>query len=553
MQVCKYFLDSAIDIATPDGSGRIPLVSAAIHVKFHLLETFLIHTQSAPEFAWKTTFNTRVVSFSEAYFEKGSPFRYLVWHMLVACPPTPMSDNLANDKIARIRKNLENCLLLLTSNSVNEYSESIPNKVVFPIEAPHDVCFTCLDLAALKQLPTICTTWVRFLVSRRSGAEASSLMDESKTPPRRPEDKAFLYCLLAHLIPTSTWQLLISCMPHIPMVIASETIWPSISDLNKVARIHYEYAHCYYDVQISESSILKSLQDSICRLTKTSSPIFKEYIEPPFLVPKDLNIIYLALETRDSTKITTILKSSTSAEYPPLLLQYATYYDIVSPVLQACNRDGMPVSSTINIDSKFSFTFYHREMSALMVAVEEDRLDAARALLCSGACATWADFILAARKSSPIISILLLETISASLSTDDLKSALNHPNKEIYDQPVLSILCARGDESSMMLVLVQQMLKSGSAINQLDCFGLSSLHYAVAQGKHKLVEVLLNWNALSCGSTSILSMNSTVDVSCSDRTLSVVNRGTRKLGRLVRCFLLKRFSKSKDSISVKIM
>jgi hypothetical protein len=535
LQICNYLIKQGVDFVVPDGNGRVAFVSAVLHARVHVLDLFLQHIYSAPDFAWKATLSSRVVSFSEAYFEKYSPFRFLVWHVLMVCPCKQVRSTINSDRVDLLRAYYEECLIRLTSFTVDMHGNPQLQRIVFPFDAPPDVCLSCLELAVLKELPILCTDWANALISRRSGAQASSFLEETIVSPPVTTLKVFVFSLISQIIPVSTWELLLSCLPQVPTSVSFDEIWPQSSEIRKAARIHHDFVHRYFEKTTSEDSIYKAINDAFFNLANTIYPSFLSGItdDPSMSMPTTWNLMILAIATRESKKVIGIAREldlSEGKKHPSSLLHLAVYYDMVSPILHAVDKEGRPLIPREDLDQRVYFTPFRRELSALMVAVHAGKgADTIQALLRAGARTVWTDFVWASRKSSPSISLVLFESICASISTADLTAALNQSISEVFGQTILSILCARGDDSAIMHALVQKILESGAAVDQVDDFGLSSIQYAIAQGSRKLVQVLLKWK------TSLNNGPYPVEKNAHMRRAAI------KLGRLVRCFLLKRF------------
>lgn len=534
LQICNYLIMQGVDFIVPDRNGCVAFVSSVLHAKVHILDLFLHHIYTAPDFAWRTTSSSRVVSFSEAYFEKYSPFRFLVWHILMLCPCKPITNTIDSDRIDLLRAYYEECLIRLTSFT-DAHGNPQMQRIIFPLDAPQDVCFSCLELAALKQLPILCTSWVNSLISRRSGFQASSFLEDRMISSPVASLKVFVFSLLSQVVPVSTWKLLLSCLPQVPNSVPFDEIWPLSSEIRKAARIHHDFVYRYFENKISEDSICKGLNDAFCNLARTTSRSFHSSIvdDPNTSMSTTWNLLILALGTREPQKVVVIARElalSEGEKHPSSLLHLAVYYDMVLPILDAVDKDGRPLICRENVDQKTYFTPFRREMSALMVAVNSGKSsDTIQALLRAGARVVWTDFVWACRRSSPSISLLLFQSLRTSMSTIDLTVALNQSNSESCGQTILSILCTRGDDSAIMRTLVQTILESGGSVDQVDDIGLSSIQYAIFQGCRKLVQVLLKWKASLGNGPYVEEKN------------PLVRRASIKLGRLVRCFLLKRF------------
>ena len=132
-----------VDILRADKTGIVPFVLASMKGIDCILRVMCSHLNMLNDSPWFYRSNSKSCSFFDAYFEKESPFHYLIWNMLLVCP-----DNTVKNS-STIRDSYQTCILLLIESSLKyEYTQ----KFIFPYDNPPDAFFTCLELAILKKL-----------------------------------------------------------------------------------------------------------------------------------------------------------------------------------------------------------------------------------------------------------------------------------------------------------------------------------------------------------------------------------------------------------------
>jgi ankyrin repeat protein len=120
----------------PDAYGRRAISTAALHGNSELLALYLSNTKE-------------VIRDTLASSECEDSFKHLVWHTLMACPTVSRSSK------HKSRLDFEDCILRLLNAGWNIETAFKGNVLGFETRQPEGIFFTCLDIAALKQLPRI--------------------------------------------------------------------------------------------------------------------------------------------------------------------------------------------------------------------------------------------------------------------------------------------------------------------------------------------------------------------------------------------------------------
>ena len=206
--ICQNLLENGIEVTTSDGDGRIAMIVAAILGRANVLSLICKHlcTSAMSTTTWRLISNGKLCTFSDAYFEKSSPFRYLIWHMLIECP-------VIGSDIGTSRVNYERCItLLLRKND----SSSTSNNIIFPFESPPGVFFDCFALAVLKQLTNVLNSISNQISLQNAGTQATENIIEHSRAVHADEiyfQRALCYVILADKVPP---MVLSSLLAHSP-------------------------------------------------------------------------------------------------------------------------------------------------------------------------------------------------------------------------------------------------------------------------------------------------------------------------------------------------
>ena len=538
--VCSHLLEIGMKTIEPDGNNQIALVLAILCGKAHIVSLIFQHISTSSNFKW-TLLNGKASTFSDVYFQKNSPFRYIVWNVLMLCP--------SRSSPGEIKLSSEYQKVVLTLIKMT-------NKFSFPCDSPPDACFSCLDLAALKQLPDVlmflCQQIDLFSVGSKvtESAMNNSRRDVSLYGSRSSLRRTLFYILLSDTIPVASLNLLTrnALGPNdMREAFLIDELWPSDFNLSKTIRNHVEYIQksgIYVgddnDAQNTERSrkllisCIKCLQKN-CKSSYYCNAILRNSTSSVELWES----IYLAIASREKEKIITVLRSllanreDDKASLPPLIFHVASYYNRVNTVVSYLSENAPSLLKKLDLNCKEYFDIMSEACTPLDVAVKCSNIASVRTLLSLDCSVLWSHFLYASIIGSLEIAFILLTHLEHSMSNDDMKYALNDSSslpeisaKIPRNTNLLTCICRRGFENPPIISLVERLLDLGADVNALDDYGMTCFNYAASLGCKNLARMIIQWTY----------DDAHVDVS----TKAKLTRSLSRLITLVRKFLLRR-------------
>lgn len=552
-EMCQHLLKIGMKTIQPDGKGMVALIIAALHGKSNILALIYQYISTSSAFEWKLS-NGKVCSFADAYFERNSSFRYLVWNVLMICP----HDDGENTTTATTRS-FQKCLVSMIKKT---------NRFSFPCDSPPNACFTCLELAALKQLPDVLFVLCQQLDSYSIGAKASASATKHISNNNRTDlpglagcniRRIFFYMLVSERVPISALKLFTRNAykgNDIDIPFTYKELWPSSLELSKTIRIHLDFktkANFFNVTSVDESEHEAKLTDSFKQnFVAARQSYFCKLLCQKVIASNtsessnDIwNPLYIAISTRDTERINLILQmllgnetrqSESSFALPPLLFHFAAYYNRMHALEKILTENATEVLKRIDLRSHSLEYFDPMQIvcAPMDVAVKVSNISSVRTLISIDATTvSWSNFLYASISGSADIALVLLDSLQVSMSEDDMKHSLNSTSLQLPTAPhkttVLTCICRRGVESPSLLSLVSRILSLGANAKIVDDHGVTCLDYSIGLGCKSLAKLILEWN---------LATLSNLD----PKEKIKIDRGIAKLASLVRSFLLKRGS-----------
>ena len=194
--VCSHLLEIGMKTIEPDGNNQIALVVAILCGKAHIVFLIFQHISTSSNFKW-TLLNGKASTFSDVYFQKEFS---LSIHRMECAHAVPLAKQSGEIKLSSEYQKVVLTLIKMT------------NKFSFPCDSPPDACFSCLDLAALKQLPDVlmflCQQIDLFSVGSKvtESAMNNSRQDVSLYGSKSSLRRTLSYILLSDTIPVASTQ-----------------------------------------------------------------------------------------------------------------------------------------------------------------------------------------------------------------------------------------------------------------------------------------------------------------------------------------------------------
>ena len=548
--VCSHLLEIGMKTVEPDGNNQIALIMAVLLGKAHIVSLIFRHISTSSIFNWNLL-NGKASTFADVYFQKNSPFRYIVWNVLMMCPSRGGSDN------AQLCDEYQQIALTLIKTT---------NKFSFPCDTPPDACFSCLDLAALKQLPEVleflCHQVDLFSVGSKvtETTMKHSYRSQSLYGNTSSLRRTYFYILLSDSLPVISLDLLARnalSVGDIRKAFTVDELWPSDFELTKTVRSHVHYIQrsgiCPVDQNIANMiEDVKTLLISSVKCLhkgKKNSYFSSNILERTASSIGLFESIYIAIASKEKNKIIHVLHSmlwndeDDNISLPTLLFHVASYYNRVNTVDTYLTRYAPQLLRNFDLNKKEYFDLMHRVCTPLDVAIKCSNIASVRTLLSMECSVDWSHFLHACIQGSAEIALLLLTCLEDSMSDNDMKHALNDSllpeeisAKVPRNTPLLTCICRRGVEDTSITLLVERLLSLGADVNAIDDYGMTCVNYAASLGCKNLTHIILRWTY--------------DDARIEPNKKARLEKSLSKLCSLVRKFLLRRHRRDKDEMKV---
>ena len=504
--VCSHLLEIGMKTVEADGNNQVALVVAALLGKAHITSLIFQYISTSPKFEWKLL-NGKASTFTDVYFQKSSPFRYMIWNILMMSPPR------GDVRGEKIRNDYQQVILTLIKTT---------NTFSFPSDTPPDACFSCLELAALKQMSDVLLLLCRqvdlFSVGSKAtkSAMAHSNRDTLLFGNVSSLRRTFFYVLLSDCVPITTLELLTRNalgLQNVRKAFTVEELWPSDFELSRTIQNHIVYVQ-RSGIYSVEDDIIKStdrMKISLISSMKNREKNAKaSYYCNKLLENSASSIdlwdpIYIAIASKEKEKIIHVLQlllSNIEQEdeysFPKLLLHVASYYNRVVTVDTYLTQYAPSVRKKIDLDHKAYFDIMREVCTPLDVAIKCSNVASVRTLLSMNCSVIWSHFLHASILGNTEIALLLLTHLESSIPEDDMKYALNDCSslseisaKIPQNTTILTNICRRGVEDTSTILLVERLLYLGANVDAVDDYGMTCVNYAASLNCKNLTRVIL--------------------------------------------------------------